>query len=1031
MQKILFTLLITILFTSCNDTTPPNSTTHAKEKPTKVEPKDSVQDDGSSIVDDISDFFSSDEDTSSSEDQGGFFDGAIEAVSDFFADDQNTDYVEPSNDQSWYDYFFGSSENTQVIDNSASLLKELNTTALEYENDKDGFILKGLDLTVAYVTKEYFPDFMGEYILGLEFLKGSELVSNETLYGYMSDIYDEAYSSTTVNTDSNATNTDANTTSADTNSTNMAPALNANETSLIQRIIDEIYNMIYEFLFGSNDNADVNLSDGATYKIDPNQTFEFTQDDINGKKYYVASEQYMEVTFSSDGATGRGEIGFGVGADFTSYISGGKLFIDMDGVYEVEMLYKDKDYCTVNEMLDTSSGDKYLAFFFTNEETYKKASNVKVAKSLCYIHSSEYEEPVIAKDGVLEPIKDERAGHKVVVADTTSQIVDQLVSGVDRQAGVIDAKYFGRKLRHGVFSIYTTNEQTHTLQATENEKISRELLPLVASSAINLQNIMDGAYNLTLNFQDDVNKDLNSSFTEINSRLDELVTATSVAMDRTTSNNGYHGVSDTTAFGDIVEFEASNIKSTCGILFFACNSAEADVTMTISNPSANSKNADIKFQTHIQTAILGNSAINFDKVESAQTTNYIDALEYKLNVNTFSYNKNTGLMKFSGDGHIGTDATSKLNISAYSIIAEFNYDTLKVGNVSALVTGDIITSSLRKFTGSLLFDGQNSDNSKIDGILLGINGEPKITGLIKTSLNSTDISTWLSDNNSNSNVSLENIGDQSYFMEVNISKDVTDISTNMLVKRDDTKDTWTYVLKDLNVKDDKGSLSASNIYFEQIGSSTIVDTIEKIAVSGLSLDAGLDSLINLGWDVASDFNSIGIENLKVIMKPSSGDVIVKSTIHTTNSGATMIADMNSTYDYASTHLSSKGDFSTTVNVVNNVNTYSNKFSVDGEIKVDNLYNYNYALEYTDAAQYILFTRDDSNYQMGFVMRADGIKGGDSYGVLANFYMDETYSTLNRLELTDTSKNPLGLFDKATDPLQINYADGVKEYLYLY
>jgi len=918
----------------------------------------------------------------------------------------------------WNGFFSDDPEQVYLEDKLDTTLISLAETA----TDVDDFTLKGIKVTVEYVVNEYFSIASGYFLEDKDwgnndnqYLYQSLYSSSETLKGYMADFYNETISAN--------------------NSSSHSPSRvsTVDDRTLIQKIIDEIYNILAELFTGffsfGDDVVDVDVNYTGRL-IDPTQTenFIFTMTDLEGATYYVASEQYMTVTFENDGLSGYGDIGYGVGASFTSSVSADKLLIDMDGVYEVKMLYKDPGYCYVTQMTDKSDNSTYPAYFFLDETVYEEASNVSSAKSLCYLHSTEYKAKVIAVDSVLEPIQDIRVNHAPVAQSSTSTMVSELLSGIDNTASITDAKYFARKMRHGIFAIYTTNEQTHTLQATESEKVSRELLPLAASSAIGMEELLTGAYDSSIAFQSEVNRDLNNSFTEINGRLDELITAISVAIDATTAT--VDGIATTPTYGDRVVFHAK----VTGTNIFK-NSGTADVTMTITNLENNGRSADIIFKTVVESKIFGDGEIKFDQVSSAQANNFLSGNEYKLTVDTFSYVKKSGIMKFSGAGYLGTNVKSKFDIDKYDIVAIFPYDTLELESVTATVDGNIKTKDKRNFEGTLVFDGSNSNNSQMDGTLVGINNEPTIKGLVKTSLNTTDITDWYASTNTTEQV-VNNLGDQSYSMDVKVtSKDLKkSITTNMLVQRDDdvNVDTWTYLMKDLEVIDDNIKLNAASIYLVQKGNNTLVQTMEKIALNGISADSDMNAMVNAGWNIAKDFNNIGIEGLQVTMKPSSGDVNVKSTIHVINNINTMTADMNSSYSYGTTYISASGDFATTVSVVSaEENSYVNNFTMAGDIKVTNKYSYNYSVDYTDSIQDMLFTSTDSTYQMGFRLTDSIIIGGDSYGVLATFIMNETYDILENMHLVNDDSSPLGVYNRSEDKLKINFSDNVEEYMYLY
>ncbi len=906
-------------------------------------------------------------------------------------------------DSSWFDFssWFGSDTTSDTV-SLVGNLKELATNA----DSREQFLVDGIDYSVEYVVRNYFPDFMYNTLMSLDFLKGENLIeTSSTLAGYMGSLYDSYFNST---------------------SAPQRAAAVVEEKSLVQLIIDEIYNIIMEWLWPSADVVTPPVVIDPSEMIDPSIPVDFNSVglDLKSKVFYVASSTYMTITMDDVENKGRGEIGFGVGEDFTYNVNGdGTLDIDMAGIYKVDMTYYDPNYCVAVEMLDTETQETYDAYWFFDEDVYNSASNLKLAEQKCFLRKKGYTAPVVAKDGKLEPIQDERAGHSPVVGSSTADTVSALVNGVSNLANISDAKYFARKMRHGVFSIYTTNGQTDTLQATETEKIKRELLPLVASSGLGLEELMTAGYDSSIAFQDEVNRDLDGSFTEINGRLDELITAISVAIDNTSTTQD--GKATTPTYGDKVVIHAV-VKS---VNFFK-NEGTADVTMTITNPADNGRNSSIIFTTEVTGKAFGSGDISFSEISAGQNNNYLSSSEYNLNVKTFSYTKSTGNMNFSGDGYLGT--ASKFNINTYTIKAVFPYDTLALESVTATVDGKITTAAGRKFDGVLVFDGADNSNNKMDGTLVGINNEPTITGVVNTTLNTDDISQWYTSTNTTEQV-VNNLGDQSYSMKVKItSKDKKKTaSTDMLVQRDTAADKWYYNLNNLDVTDEYGNMKASSIYFVQNGSSTISETLDKLIQSGISLDADLNSMINLGWDMSSDFSEIGIENLAIVMKPASGNVTVKSTVHVNNQGSTMSADMVSTYDYAKTHLSATGDFTTVVDASSGKNVYSNTFTTKGSIVEDLRFNYNYAIDYNDNRQYVLFTRKDSDYQMGFLMNDAEILGGDSYGIVAKFFMNDTYDVLEGMELRNTNDNPLGIYNRSENPLQIIFVDGVKEYMYLY
>jgi hypothetical protein len=387
-------------------------------------------------------------------------------------------------------------------------------------------------------------------------------------------------------------------------------------------------------------------------------------------------------------------------------------------------------------------------------------------------------------------------------------------------------------------------------------------------------------------------------------------------------------------------------------------------------------------------------------------------------------------MNLTGDGFLGT--TSRLDFNSYKVLATFTENpTIALQKFSVTADGSIDTQSGRTFNGTLVFDGNDASNSNMNGVLTGINDEPTINGIIKTSLSSKDITTWVSANNEINTGTLNDAGNQSYSMDVTITKPGKSVKANMLVQRDDTAKTWTYLMNNLLLSDANVNMSIDRVYLVQNGDNTLAKTFEKLAINGLGTNSDINAMVNFGWDVASDFSKIGIKGLNLTMKPASGDVAVKSTINVLNNGTTMSANMNTTYDYATTHLTTQGDFSTVVDSSSGTNSYTNTFTTAGVIKVDNKFNYNYAISYNDAVQDMLFTTADSSYQMGFRITNNAIIGGDSYGVLATFIMNDTYDVLENMQLQNNANELLGHYDHAKDKLQIMFADDTKEYMYLY
>ncbi len=1041
-----------------------------------------------------------------------------------------------------------------VIDSEASLADQMSRN-VETADNYDEFALESMNSILGYVVEEYVPSFLESYVLESDSFTAEVLVENETIAASLQSFYEEE--------------------------TNFfSPLLRGSEDStlmdIVYAIIDELQNMLTTWLssfFYGEESEEVPIDRNDTYEVDPTLPVGFALPIIAGKTFHVISNVAdMRVDMSTDGLSGVGVMGI-LSMSFTDSIDANDDLIiktNLMGDYKIVMTYRDKSYCIAADAID-ESGTVYESYWFTYKSDMEKATSVSSARDLCYIHSAEYNDSKVEIDeGELETIEDVRTGHEVQTGSTTTEIVEALISGITTVADYSDAKYFARQLRHGVFSLYTTNGKEETVQTKETENIMRELMPLGASSAIGMQDLLSEAFDLSIAFQDEVTADLNNTFNAMNPRLSALANATDAAMQQTMDSDNYYG-SATSSFGDKVEMGITDMDTNICLVFFLCESSvDATVNMRISNPGTNGNYADIEFNSRINATSMDINSINFSSVQASQDLNIIGANGYRLEIDYFKYHRGNGTLDLQGKGSIsdvdgGSNATTAV-LDSYDIrvyLQEQGTLNFVFKSISAALDGSITTALGKAFDGTMYFDKTSTENNELNGTLSDSSSDIVIDGTMKASLTYADIDLWMNghadvgveeglpyliDANGNKElvesltnngrievrtfetydnsytcekvedgvyscsdfskrvtktmkfttpdelllvntndgdyyilniqnvfsyslselimmrvsdrhmanlsefdyrdadinnvrlassainepVDINNIGDQNYLVNAKITKENQLFSADMMMSRDETADTWTYTIYDLVISDDYGQIKADEANLIQSGNNELVNVAEEMIVNGMNMDLDLDALMNLGFASVEGFDYINLHGFEMSMMASSGEAKIKTNFNLINHGSQIIMDSNVSYDYGMTHFNALADFDVAVTTAGDgTKTYDSAFTSKGFIQADAVADYDYELEYATAKQTLLFTRKDTGYQMGFTMDESGVQGADSYGVKADFVMNETLDVVEAMTIKDSAGTTLGSYNRATDALKVYFTDSTTEYLYLY
>ncbi len=282
--------------------------------------------------------------------------------------------------------------------------------------------------------------------------------------------------------------------------------------------------------------------------------------------------------------------------------------------------------------------------------------------------------------------------------------------------------------------------------------------------------------------------------------------------------------------------------------------------------------------------------------------------------------------------------------------------------------------------------------------------------------------------NINPDYTIDNIGEHSYSMKMDITRGTQSLSADMLMKNKLDDDTWEYYLKDLKASDDFGKINASRIYISQTGSNQLVLLLDELMDASFNLDFDIESMLNLGWESLSPFKNISLDDFEMIMQGSLGEAKFKTDMNFVNNISRYDADANASYSYGTTNITT--DVNASVEL-DGQNAYKSVFSANGEIKAENHPDYKYMVDYTNDKQYLVLERKDTSYQMGFVVNGLNSKGADSYGVKADFTTNETMDTLEKMTIKNNSGSAIGRYDKSLDDFKIFYPNAEFEYLYIY
>jgi len=628
-------------------------------------------------------------------------------------------------------------------------------TPLARSLDENAFIEEAINTLIPSLVSSYVPEGYEEEVLAQEELQTDALKSNEFFTAKVREYYAMA------------------------NENQRADVLTG-LSNIVSDLSTMVYDFIYNYFFGPSDSgsdedgsifddvidwvwgsddddtngdADVNITDpsGNGGQLVSEQ-LGFTYDMLKGKTFYVVSSKAdMTVEMKSDGKSGSGSMGF-ISMDFTDVINDSNIDIatSLMGDWIIKMTYLDSDHCIAADTVD-ESGTVYKSYWFLNSSDRSSAKTVSQAQAICYQHGWVGGGPT-AGNGVdesdLVDIEASRDGFEVKTGDTTKEIVNKLVNEPTNTADVEDAKFFTRSLRHSALSLYTTNDKPDTVEAYETEIMSRELMPLAGSSLLQMKELAGNGMDSTQAFATEMKDDLNASLDHLSARLSALATSASTAMDNTISDDDYRG-SDTTSYGDKVEFWITDMDVNVCLVFFLCESSvDATVHFAITNNGTNGNTANVKFYTRINAESMNVNAINFSKVISEQATNMFSANGYSLDFDQFEFNRDKSTLSIKGDGDLKeiTSSASKTvaTFSEFDVFIQLKRQSADItdyamvsGNFS--LDGGVNTKDGRTFDGALTFDAKNTASNKMNGTLVGINDEPTVTGEIKTTLSYSDI----------------------------------------------------------------------------------------------------------------------------------------------------------------------------------------------------------------------------------------------------------------------------------------------------
>ncbi len=1015
----------------------------------------------------------------------------------------------------------------------------------------DDFTRDSIYLIKEDLISEYVPYLLQSYVSDSDIFNVDNLAADETVQGYIQELYTKLRSTSSK-----------------------APALNeVTSNSIITDIIDYLKSMIFEWINtfftiddeGENtDSIDENSTDDV-YVPKDDTPIEFTLELIKGKTFYVISSKVdMVVSMSADGLSGSGSMGF-ISMDFTDHIQNNGLAISttLMGEWIIDINYLEAGYCIAADAI-SESGDQYESYWFSDQSIEAQATTLKSAKALCYANASEGEKDdvVVIEEGSLTTIEDIRTGHTVVAGTNAKELVEGLLS-LNNNVDLDDAKYFARSMRNGPLSLYTTNNQTHDLLSLVSGDIMRELVPQGLGSALGMKSLLEESYLSATAFQTEVTEDLNTTLLLFGDRMSEIASSAAIAMDIAADNQS--SGSHTTSYGDKVSLSIGNLNTNICLVFFLCESSvDGDAYLTIANEGTDGNKANVAFKTHFNATSMDVSAIQFNRVVSTNNINIISSDNYTMNLSGFLFDRSNGTLDLEGSGDISasTGAQTQALVDAFDIrvfVSEYGALNFSPNALNAALDGSVTTDDGRSFDGKLYFDAHNTQNNELNGTLVGINSEPTIEGVFKTSLSFKDLDWWINgrddvtfekgmpylvsadgtiellssltnfsrveaktfetfDNrynctqnndgtyacrdifdtidktlkfleedevllvstnngdyyivniqnirnfslstivmlkedtreqvnlsefdykdasisnirvvsaNINDPYTIDTIGEHVYSMDVLISKGSQSLSADILMKNIEDENLWEYYIKDLNISDDFGQMGAQNIYISQVGINGLAILLDELALASYNIEFDIESLLTLGWNSLNPFKAISIDGFIMKVNASQGEAKIQADINFVNSTQQYDMDANLTFDYAQTSITSNILASVSVG---DENSYDSNLSATGEITAADHPSYSYSVDYTESEQFVYLQRQDTSYQMGFIINGLSSMGADSYGVKADFITNEKMDTLEVMNVKDNTNTILGSYKRSEDALKIFYDISDTEYLYIY
>jgi hypothetical protein len=310
----------------------------------------------------------------------------------------------------------------------------------------------------------------------------------------------------------------------------------------------------------------------------------------------------------------------------------------------------------------------------------------------------------------------------------------------------------------------------------------------------------------------------------------------------------------------------------------------------------------------------------------------------------------------------------------------------------------------------------------------------------------------------NAETTIDNIGDKSYSMNVNVKKDGNELNADMIMIRDVNNDTWSYIANNLVMKEAGKVVTADRLLIKETGAHRFSEKINDILnapgapqASSRAYTKLNNSTVFFGIEALSFLNidEIILDNFVLDLPRSNGErakIVTNFYAHNNRADLTLNVKDNFTFDINNTfsyldHLY-QTDFDGTVNIVKGET--ETEFLVDskltGTISSDKLPTENFTIQEkqissTQKKRFIVLENDSNGYQIGITSEIN--EGGtttidtvDSYGITSNITMDEAFTTFESMSIKDLSANELGNFNKATDEIKIFYTDGTEGNVFL-